>query len=138
MAGADRPDRSAAGIILARRRHCRRAQHLGLSASARGPPRLTQVIRFGYPRAMTDTTPLPLSADPRACIAAAHALGIPRDYGRTRGLRRMREPERLVRVGRDTQGRDQYLAALAARAWARMRVAAAQDGVELEIGSALR
>jgi len=87
---------------------------------------------------MTDTTPLPLSADPRACIAAAHALGIPRDYGRTRGLRRMREPERLVRVGRDTQGRDQYLAALAARAWARMRVAAAQDGVELEIVSAFR
>ncbi|MBN8887699.1 MAG: M15 family metallopeptidase [Rudaea sp.] len=71
-------------------------------------------------------------------VSAAFALGVPRDYGRVRGLRRVREPRRLASIGRDTQGREQYLAPHAARAWMRMREAAAQAGVELEIVSAFR
>lgn len=71
-------------------------------------------------------------------VSAAFALGVPRDYGRVRGLRRVREPRRLASIGRDTQGREQYLAPRAARAWGRMREAAAQAGIELEIVSAFR
>ena len=76
--------------------------------------------------------------DPNACIEAAYALGVPRDYGRTRDLRRVREPRDLESIGHDTQGREQFLAARAARAWARMREAAAHDAVELQIASAFR
>lgn len=71
-------------------------------------------------------------------VEAAFDLGVPRDYGRVRHLRRVREPERLAGIGHDTQGREQYLAPRAARAWARMREAAASAGVELEIVSAFR
>jgi D-alanyl-D-alanine carboxypeptidase len=71
-------------------------------------------------------------------VALAFALGVPRDYGRTRGLRRVREPWRLTRIGRAPQGREQDLAPRAARAWSRMRAAAAHTGVELEIVSAFR
>ena len=71
-------------------------------------------------------------------IESAFALGVPRDYGRARVLRRVREPSSLTQIGRDTQGREQYLAPRAARAWARMREAAMRDGVELEIVSAFR
>ena len=71
-------------------------------------------------------------------VALAFALGVPRDYGRVRDLRRVREPARLAHIGRDTQGREQYLAPRAARAWTRMREAAAHAGVELEIVSAFR
>lgn len=71
-------------------------------------------------------------------IEAAHRLGVPRDYGRVRGLHRVREPKHLESIGLDTQGREQFLAPRAARAWARMREAAARDGVELQIVSAFR
>ncbi|HXD83949.1 MAG TPA: M15 family metallopeptidase, partial [Rudaea sp.] len=71
-------------------------------------------------------------------IESAFALGVPRDYGRTRGLRRVREPSRLESIGLDTQGREQFLAPRAARAWARMREAAARDGLELQVVSAFR
>ena len=71
-------------------------------------------------------------------IENAFALGVPRDYGRARGLRRVREPSHLESIGLDTQGREQFLAPRAARAWARMREAAAQDGVELQVVSAFR
>jgi D-alanyl-D-alanine carboxypeptidase len=76
------------------------------------------------------------TADPDAAVAAAYALGVPRDYGRTRRLRRVREPKTLVFIGHDTQGRPQWLAPRAARAWRRMRDAAARDGIELQIVSA--
>lgn len=76
--------------------------------------------------------------DPDACVAAAHALGVPRDYGTERGLRRVREPRELASIGLDTQGREQFLAPRAARAWARMRDAAVRDRVELQIVSAFR
>jgi len=78
------------------------------------------------------------TVDPRACIAAAHALGVPRDYASTRKLRRVREPAHLAFVGHDTQNRPQWLGVRAARAWMRMRDAAAQAGVELQIVSAFR
>ena len=78
------------------------------------------------------------SADPDACVAAARALGVPRNYGIERGLRRVREPREFASIGLDTQGREQFLAPRAARAWARMRDAAARDRVELQIVSAFR
>lgn len=81
---------------------------------------------------------LPRTADPDACVEAAHALGVPRDYGRVRGLRRVREPAMLESIGLDTQGREQFLAPRAARAWVRMREAAVKDGVTLQAVSAFR
>jgi len=85
-------------------------------------------------------TPLPpASSRPSAeLIEAARALGVPRDYGRTRRLRRVREPRRLAFIGCDTQDRPQWLAPRAARAWARMCEAAAADGVKLLVVSAFR
>ncbi|MBS0569233.1 MAG: D-alanyl-D-alanine carboxypeptidase family protein [Proteobacteria bacterium] len=71
-------------------------------------------------------------------IENAFALGVPRDYGRVRKLRRVREPSHLESIGLDTQGREQFLAPRAARAWTRLREAAARDGVELQIVSAFR
>ena len=87
------------------------------------------------------TTPPPSPASVARCrelIEAAHLLGVPRDYGRTRKLRRAREPKRLHSIGLDTQGREQFLAARAARAWARMCEAATDDGVILQVVSAFR
>jgi D-alanyl-D-alanine carboxypeptidase len=78
------------------------------------------------------------SADPHACVTAAHALGVPRDYARVRALRFVREPRQLAFIGRDTQKRPQWLAPRAARAWLRMHDAAALAGVELQIVSAFR
>jgi len=89
---------------------------------------------------MAEDTPAPpaRSADTRACIAQSHALGVPRDYARQRKLTRVREPARLVFIGYDTRQRAQWLGPRAARAWTRMREAAAQDGVPLQIVSAFR
>jgi D-alanyl-D-alanine carboxypeptidase len=85
--------------------------------------------------------PAPIGAAPdamRATIEAAHALGIPRDYGTSRALRRVREPRQLASIGRDTQGRPQWLVPRAARAWMRMVEAAAREGVVLQVVSAFR
>jgi D-alanyl-D-alanine carboxypeptidase len=79
-------------------------------------------------------TPMPASR----LIESAFALGVPRDYGRVRGLRRVREPSHLESIGLDTQGREHFLAPRAARAWTRLREAAARDGVELQVVSAFR
>lgn len=87
--------------------------------------------------AVAPPTP-PRTADAKFCVAQARALGVPRDYGHARGLRRVRESSHLESIGLDTQGREQFLAPRAARAWARMREAAAQDGVELQVVSAFR
>lgn len=78
------------------------------------------------------------SAHPRACVAAAYALGVPRDYATTHKLKLLREPQRLVAIGADVNGRIQWLAPRAARAWARMHDAAALESVELQIVSAFR
>jgi len=83
-------------------------------------------------------SPPPRTSDPTACLAAAAALGVPRDYARTRALKRMREPKRLVCIGADIHDRAQWLAPSAARAWQRMHAAAARDTVELQVVSAFR
>lgn len=60
------------------------------------------------------------------------SLGIPADYGAARGMTAFREARRLVFVGRDpSDGKPVRLALPAARAWRRMRAAAAADGVTL-------
>ena len=71
-------------------------------------------------------------------MGRAFALGIPRDYGRVRKLRLQREPAQLVPIGPDIHGRTQWLQPRAARALARMREAAARDGVELRAISTFR
>lgn len=63
---------------------------------------------------------------------------MPRDYARSRGLRQLREPKRLISIGLDIQQREQWLTPPAARAFAAMREAAARDGVELQLVSAFR
>ena len=78
------------------------------------------------------------SIDPRGCIVAAYALGVPRNHGRLRKLRRVSEPRHLTFIGRDTQNRPQWLAPRAADAWSRMRDAAMQAGVDLQVVSAFR
>jgi D-alanyl-D-alanine carboxypeptidase len=88
---------------------------------------------------MSDTPAPPArSGDPRSTIAAAHALGVPRDHGRSRNLPRVREPRALAFIGDDTQGRPQWLAPRAARAWLNMRDAAQRAGIELQVVSAFR
>lgn len=77
-------------------------------------------------------------AERRALLERAHALGVPRDYGRSRDLRIQREPLHLVSIGIDVHDRVQWLQPRAARALARMRDAAAHDGVALQIVSAFR
>jgi D-alanyl-D-alanine carboxypeptidase len=77
-------------------------------------------------------------AERRAAIETSIALGVPRAYGRERRLRIVREPRALVFIGTDVNGRPQWLAARAARAFARMREAAAANGIALEIVSAFR
>jgi D-alanyl-D-alanine carboxypeptidase len=82
--------------------------------------------------------PPPRTPDPAACFAAARALGVPDDYGRVRNLRRVREPARLSFIGNDVNGRPQWLASRAARAWMALRSAASLAGVDLQVVSAFR
>lgn len=89
---------------------------------------------------MTNAAP-PERCDAReraAILTEAFALGVPRDYGRTRGLVLVREPRELASIGRDIHDREQWLAPRAARAFARLRAAAQADGVELQVVSAFR
>jgi len=83
-------------------------------------------------------TPPPCTTDPAATWLAARTLGVPADYGQVRGLRRQREPRALEWIGRDVNGRDQWLLPRAARAYARMIAAAALDGVEIQLVSGFR
>lgn len=78
------------------------------------------------------------NAERIALIERAHELGVPRDYAHVRSLRLQREPARLVSIGRDIYGREQWLQPRAARALARLREAALRDGVELQVVSAFR
>jgi D-alanyl-D-alanine carboxypeptidase len=85
------------------------------------------------------TSPPPLSTrSERELIEEAFALGVPRDHGRTRQLRRVREARALTFIGVDTQDRLQWMTPRAARAWMRMREAAERDGVMLQVVSAFR
>ncbi|TAN07394.1 MAG: D-alanyl-D-alanine carboxypeptidase family protein [Rhodanobacteraceae bacterium] len=73
-----------------------------------------------------------------ALLERAFALGVPRDYGSARHLRPQREPAQLANIGTDIHGRTQWLQPRAARALARMREAAAQDRIDLQVVSAFR
>lgn len=74
----------------------------------------------------------------RAIVRTAQALGVPSDYGASRGLRVVREPRDLSCIGRDIHDREQWLAPRAARAFVRLRKAAAIDAIELQFVSAYR
>jgi len=78
------------------------------------------------------------AAQTRAIVASSHALGVPLDYGRSRKLRLVREPQALAFIGIDVNGRPQWLAPRAAHAFVRMQAAAREDGVPLDIVSAFR
>lgn len=93
-----------------------------------------------------DDAAQPLPEAPARCDAArrqavvreAHRLGVPSGYARERGLRIQPEPARLECIGRDIHDRAQWLAPRAARAFLRMRDAAAADGIALQVVSAFR
>ena len=91
---------------------------------------------------MTEQTSLPPvrcdTQDRMRVIEAAHALGVPRDYGRRHRLRIVREPQHLTCIGIDIHTRHQWMSPPAARAWTRMREAAARNDIELQIVSAFR
>ena len=59
------------------------------------------------------------------------ALGIPADYAVVRHLPLQREPRKLVRIGRNPDGRVLRLTPRASAAWRRMQAAAAGDGITL-------
>lgn len=87
---------------------------------------------------VTQPQPPPRTEDWRALLERAHALGVPRDYARRRGLRPVREPSQLAFIGADIHGRPQWLVPRAAAAFARMRGGATEQGVELQVVSAFR
>jgi zinc D-Ala-D-Ala carboxypeptidase len=81
----------------------------------------------------------PVSTRPTAkLLAEAYRLGVPRDHGARRNLKRVREARSLTLAGLDTQKRPVWLAPRAARAWSRIHEAALRDGVELQVVSAFR
>ena len=89
---------------------------------------------------MTDHVPPPRcdAARRRAIIGEAIALGVPRDYGRVRGLAAVREPGTLAFIGMDISERPQWLAVRAARAFVRLRAAALDEGIAIDLVSAFR
>ena len=117
----------------------RGTQRLGVFAAGRTST-LTLRLIFAKLKRMTTDLPAspPPSADADACLAAARELGVPNDYGRTRSLRRVREPARLRFIGEDIRARPQWLAPRAGSAWARLRGAAEDEGVQLQVVSAFR
>ena len=80
-----------------------------------------------------------MSAAPQARAEAALAkLGIPLELVRQRRLPLCAEPAKLVVVEIGKRGRKHRLAPAAARAWKRMKAAAATEGIGLQIVSAHR
>lgn len=77
-------------------------------------------------------------AQTRALIRHGHSIGIPRDYGVQRNLRVVREPRQLACLGMDVRERWQWATIPAARDFARMRAAAQDDGVTIDLVSAFR
>ena len=65
-------------------------------------------------------------------------LGIPADYGTSRGLALQSEAAELESIGANPDGRDILLAPSAAAAWVRMRDAATASGVRLVAISGFR
>jgi D-alanyl-D-alanine carboxypeptidase len=80
----------------------------------------------------------PRTRDPRAIALESQALGVPADYGRSRGLKRQREPAQLEFIGRDINGREQWLVPPAARAYQRMIAAATRAGIAIQLVSGFR
>jgi len=74
----------------------------------------------------------------RAVLSQARELGVPRDYAHARKLVIVREPSTLAFIGIDIHDRPQWLAPRAARAFLRMREAAANVRIPLDIVSAFR
>ena len=74
----------------------------------------------------------------REVEALGKTLGIPHGYARTHRLPLQRPPGSLIRIGPDIYERPQFLAPGAAKAFARLRSAAASDGVDLQVVSAYR
>jgi len=102
----------------------------------RFPGVFTALILMAARPAVALTPPRPGA---EVLVEAAFRLGIPRDYASARGLADVREPQRLVGIGgRDALGYEQRLTPAAARAWARMRAAAAGDGIDLRAVSTFR
>jgi D-alanyl-D-alanine carboxypeptidase len=67
-----------------------------------------------------------------------NTLGIPLDYGTARGLPPQAEATLLVSIASNPDGREISLEPAAAAAWARMRDAAAADGLSLVAISGFR
>ena len=65
-------------------------------------------------------------------------MGIPQNYGIIHRMPLAREATELVDAGRDIFGREQRLMPAAADAWARMKVAAASAGIDLQLVSGYR
>ncbi|WP_291228369.1 M15 family metallopeptidase [Dokdonella sp.] len=85
--------------------------------------------------------PLPTRCDVDAraeVIARARQLGVPTDHARRHKLRLVREPNQLASIGFDIHGREQWLMPRAALAFARMRAAAHEKAIELQVVSAFR
>ena len=74
----------------------------------------------------------------RRVAALAAELGLPADYGRRRRLPLQTEARRLASAGTDIYDRPQRLTPAAAAAWRRLRSAAADEGVHLQLVSAYR
>lgn len=67
-----------------------------------------------------------------------YELGLPIDYARQHLFPVQLEASRLTSIGQDIYQREQRLTPAAARAWSRMRSAAAEDSIELQPVSAFR
>ena len=65
-------------------------------------------------------------------------LGIPADYGATRGMPPQAEANELVSIGASPDGREIMLSPPTAEAWARMRDAASASGIALVAISGFR
>ena len=76
--------------------------------------------------------------DPRLTMVVTANLGIPADYGKKRGLPYQAEAAELVPIGTNPDDREITLEPAAAAAWARMRDAAALDGLTLLAVSGFR
>ena len=75
----------------------------------------------------------------RRRITALHAeLGVPAAYRDNRHLPLHPEARELVAAGRDIYDREQRMAPGAEKAWRGMRLAAKEDGIELQLVSAFR
>lgn len=106
---------------------------------------MRRYISFGFLILMQSLVPRAFAGAPEerdradAFIETAVHLGVPRDYAGARGLSGVREPQQLVGIGgHDALGHEQRLTPSAARAWMRMRAAAARDGIDLRAVSSFR